>query len=256
MLTDITFREMSDVDFKKVSNQKLFYKYACFDIATKNIIPDKTFKFTNPLYFNDPFDCNEQLLNINVEKSAIIDYVKNSQYKFNRNQRRKITNHHEQYDYVKVLKTEKERFKICCFSTQKDNVLMWSHYADKHKGICLGFELPILCKDYSIYPVNYISKIERIHGMVSMAYVFNYWLTRKSSYWKYESEVRAISIDKPDLINFEQGLLKEVIFGCKVKKKEIEFIKKLMKMNNYKKVKFMVMEIDRSTFDLKCVALN
>ena len=29
--------------------------------------------------------------------------------------------------------------KVCCFSGKVDNILMWSHYADSHKGICLRF---------------------------------------------------------------------------------------------------------------------
>jgi hypothetical protein len=29
--------------------------------------------------------------------------------------------------------------KVCCFSGNDDNILMWSHYADSHKGICLRF---------------------------------------------------------------------------------------------------------------------
>ena len=29
--------------------------------------------------------------------------------------------------------------KICCFSTDEKSILMWSHYADYHKGICLRF---------------------------------------------------------------------------------------------------------------------
>lgn len=205
MLTDLTFKDMTKSDFEKISNQKIFYKYGCFEVAVNNIIPDNTIKFTNPIYFNDPFDCNEQLLDINIEKSAINHYIKDSEYHFSRNQRRKIINHPEQYDHLKVLKKEKERFKISCFSTKYKNVLMWSHYADKHKGICLGFELPIINDDYAIYPVNYISKIEKIHGMVSTASIFNYWLTRKSHSWEYESEVRAISIDKPELVRFEKG---------------------------------------------------
>jgi hypothetical protein len=29
---------------------------------------------------------------------------------------------------------------IYCVSTNYDDVLMWSHYADSHKGICLEFD--------------------------------------------------------------------------------------------------------------------
>jgi len=30
-----------------------------------------------------------------------------------------------------------EKKGICCFSEDKYNVLMWSHYSDKHRGFCL-----------------------------------------------------------------------------------------------------------------------
>ena len=33
------------------------------------------------------------------------------------------------------------RFRVLCFSKAKDPILMWSHYADSHKGIALGFDL-------------------------------------------------------------------------------------------------------------------
>jgi len=31
-------------------------------------------------------------------------------------------------------------FGILCFSTKWSNPLLWSHYADRHKGLCLAFE--------------------------------------------------------------------------------------------------------------------
>lgn len=29
---------------------------------------------------------------------------------------------------------------IYCFTKSEDNILMWSHYANEHKGICLEFD--------------------------------------------------------------------------------------------------------------------
>jgi len=34
-----------------------------------------------------------------------------------------------------------EKYGVLCFSRSWNNVLMWSHYADRHKGICLGFDV-------------------------------------------------------------------------------------------------------------------
>jgi hypothetical protein len=33
------------------------------------------------------------------------------------------------------------RFGLLCFSENWKDVLQWSHYADRHKGICLGFDV-------------------------------------------------------------------------------------------------------------------
>ena len=29
---------------------------------------------------------------------------------------------------------------VACFTTELNNILMWSHYADGHKGFCLEFD--------------------------------------------------------------------------------------------------------------------
>ena len=31
---------------------------------------------------------------------------------------------------------------LLCFSRNWDNLLLWSHYANSHAGICLGFDIP------------------------------------------------------------------------------------------------------------------
>src|SRR5438552_5198124 len=34
-----------------------------------------------------------------------------------------------------------QRFGVLCFSKNWKNPLLWSHYAEKHKGLCLGFDI-------------------------------------------------------------------------------------------------------------------
>ena len=43
---------------------------------------------------------------------------------------------------------------LLCFSETWRSPLMWAHYADKHHGICLGFDIP----EDRIHPVRYISR--------------------------------------------------------------------------------------------------
>lgn len=33
---------------------------------------------------------------------------------------------------------------IVCFSATNDNILMWSHYADQHNGVVIGFDSGLL----------------------------------------------------------------------------------------------------------------
>src|SRR4051812_14453020 len=46
------------------------------------------------------------------------------------------------------------RYGWVCFSSDWRNPVLWSHYADKHKGMCLGFDVP----DEKIVPVRYTSE--------------------------------------------------------------------------------------------------
>jgi hypothetical protein len=51
-------------------------------------------------------------------------------------------------------KTMHERFGLLCFCKRWHNPLLWSHYSDKHRGMCLGFDVD----DKMVRPVNYLSK--------------------------------------------------------------------------------------------------
>ncbi|MBD1365128.1 DUF2971 domain-containing protein [Mucilaginibacter sp. ZT4R22] len=247
---------ISRQNLQSALNQKLLYKYASFSTAAKYIIEEKTLKFTNPLDFNDPFDCNEEILNINIDPARLDEYAKNTGREFNRRQRRELVRTaKKKYSYAEVLKLEKKKFKICCFSTKNADTLMWSHYGDMHRGICCGFELPLMSDQYNIYPVNYISKIEKLDGLIPTDQMFHYWLTRKSICWEYESEIRAIGRDLPDKVSFESEQLKEIVFGCKVKDKDIEKQIKAVKKARHKWIRFKKMQIDKSTFALKSVDL-
>lgn len=43
--------------------------------------------------------------------------------------------------FVALKKREAKRSGILCFSKKWSNLLLWSHYADKHRGAALAFEI-------------------------------------------------------------------------------------------------------------------
>jgi hypothetical protein len=81
---------------------------------------------------------------------------------------------------------------ILCFCPSWENPLMWSHYADKHRGICLGFDMP---EELAIR-VKYIDarmavSAEAQLGRASVGDQFAFDLmTSKYEGWVYEREIR------------------------------------------------------------------
>ncbi len=46
------------------------------------------------------------------------------------------------------------KFGLLCFSESWNNPVQWSHYADRHQGLCLGFDIP----DIFLDKVNYVDE--------------------------------------------------------------------------------------------------
>ena len=81
---------------------------------------------------------------------------------------------------------------VLCFSRGWHNPLLWSHYADKHRGICLGFDVP----DVHIVHVSYNSTrllaaaSKLLGGGPEAETLMSTLLRTKFRDWKYEKEVR------------------------------------------------------------------
>jgi hypothetical protein len=115
------------------------------------------------------------------------------------------------------------RHGLLCFSLDWHNPLLWSHYADKHRGIALGFDVD----EEMLWPVSYVkSRLnpERLYTEVAqenMNIEVDYRLLfSKYIDWQYESETRVYTTLKdrnPDGFYFydfsEQIVLREVIAG-------------------------------------------
>ena len=113
---------------------------------------------------------------------------------------------------------------VVCFSANWRDPVVWAHYADKHKGLCLGFVIP----DERCKRVKYVAK--RLSLRVPPTLVdAQAMLFTKYENWKYEEEIRVWTT----LNDIDQGLyfadfgenlrLVTVILGarCTVTKKEI-----------------------------------
>ena len=95
-----------------------------------------------------------------------------------------------------------EEFGLLCFTEGWHDPLMWSHYGDRHKGMCLGFDVV----DSMLTPINYNRKRLKVSlAEWNAARADNPLLRTKSARWVYEKEQRLI-VPLEDLCR-EDGLL-------------------------------------------------
>jgi hypothetical protein len=118
---------------------------------------------------------------------------------------------------------------VLCFSRSWNNILMWSHYGERHKGICLGFDIP----DEITRPVEYVREVKTVGNLIvedprdfseeAGTKIVDLLLGAKYDGWSYEQEVRCHSqrSEKDEetgqyFVDFSERLvLKEVIAGAR-----------------------------------------
>lgn len=128
---------------------------------------------------------------------------------------------------------------IYCLSERKDDILMWSHYADSHRGLCLKFDASTEETIFwEAFKVIYQEEYPNINIMdMSKAEEFRKALLTKSTHWEYEQERRILKMEQeggPGYYRFLPELLKGVILGAQMttenKNTIIGWIKKYPKM--------------------------
>lgn len=127
-----------------------------------------------------------------------------------------------------------ETTSIFCATRTKDNLLMWAHYADKHRGVVFGLK-PDVEKDsvlawmrpvtYSDERPNFIDPSDTDKSKTSLERAeeaFYRVLYTKSAEWKYEQELRlAIPMTIPHgqrtyLMDVYPTEIVEVYLGCRL----------------------------------------
>ncbi|MDQ3181107.1 MAG: DUF2971 domain-containing protein, partial [Acidobacteriota bacterium] len=96
--------------------------------------------------------------------------------------------------FLELKKDINEKKGVLCFSRSWKNPVLWSHYGDKHKGICLGFDIPDTLLEKVIYkgerlPIDVEKELNEgnLNGRMEKKL-----LITKFEHWSYEEEERVI----------------------------------------------------------------
>jgi Protein of unknown function (DUF2971) len=258
-----------------------FFKYREISEKTFDLLENQELCFNKPSKFNDPFDSKFDI----IWSGTITDW---NRFFWNRGEKDPIIVRYYINKGVKsgilnkkgsiyTLNPRNKKFKnidenlhsqdddyprICCFSKVKNNILMWSHYADGHKGICLCFKSEkkgdgnflILDSNPEIFlPVKYKEKDnEELPKQVNMLSKYDLeelsaFLLTKHFLWTYEKEYRIILYKTGFNGKFTKSFRKEdlegIIFGIKTpisdvrkvyEKIKSKYLDKSIKVNFYK----------------------
>ena len=211
------------------------YKYYSWDNKfNKRILTDNEIWLSSPDQFNDPFDStapfryNEDEMTPANIFSKLLEMGRKLYPLISENElhsrcyKRQYSGAFENNQYWKDLYPEHKAimntFGIFCTTTKKDNLLMWAHYANSHRGFCVGIDKFILYKTIrsTLTKVSYSNKLPvmSLNKVDTNASYLMKILASKSEDWQYEDEYRIIKNDaaRTTYILPEEGI-KEIILG-------------------------------------------
>lgn len=223
-------------DFEGLKAVKL-YSFRSISKYSLGDLVNRTITVCHPSVMNDPFDSpvmlwsdKKNLDNLCSEKNHVESYSKT-------------------FDY----------FRIRCFSMcSPKNILMWSHYADNHKGFCIKYRLSnyfineseneLGCHMY-LKKVNYTkTKNTKLRiDIKSIDSTLGYATKYKD--WKYEKEVRLISYNpmiegKYNEIELDsESNIEAIYFGYRCSDQDIQTIKNIC-IERYNNINFYKMTLN------------
>lgn len=251
----------------------VLHKYYRIDQRFINTLVNGEMWFSNPDDFNDPYDSY-----LVVDSNNTLEELRN--YLMQMAEKHKLPYTHKQIkekakywfdnptaltDYLKMNRqNEKEKKGIACFSKSDNILLMWSHYANAHKGSCLTFDIT---KDYDFFAlpflVDYTEKYPKLNFIreKNSRLKYKHIIATKSIDWEYEEEVRIVRDirdhgNSRGLIKFNKEALIEIKFGLRTNPKDIETITKIVKGLDYQHVKLFKAELKKAEFGIDFVPLN
>lgn len=189
---------------------------------------ENRFYWPSPSEFNDPFDCAPcmKLPSRKAMAKSVRRVVRNSQTPMNRSQRKKeerrlrlqpraVLSERLRSDIPQLI----DETAVYSLTRLPDNVLMWSHYASSHEGVCLRFVTDMLLNKFILgWPITY----SQDRPVVSVANeepmdLLTKSMLMKADYWSYEKEWRFIEYrGGRGLRNFPPAAMDGVVLGARI----------------------------------------
>ena len=222
---------------------KYLYKFRSFrDKNHMAMLTDNELFFSSPDKFNDPFDCNVPIRYDDFTKTEFIrhwtaafrrslpkarDFEIRKKVKEFYNQCRSLSGREMMVEYQEktIKKMRSTDIGIFSLTANLNSILSWSHYADWHRGFCVGFHtlnlkafLEKLGPFLDLRSVDYTEEYPIINGYkASDEEKTNKIVWTKSKDWEYEHEYRVLWLNGANkTLKIPDGIIGRVVLGCQV----------------------------------------
>jgi hypothetical protein len=267
-----------------LNSPKIVYKYRSWDdYKHKRILKDNEIYFSSAQDFNDPYDCRIPQNFSLLSKEEIYQYISDlavSQYssieKRGIDLKQIIYNLEKRFSDIENIQKERDKLEfedfdkyygILSLSCRWNSVLLWSHYANRHEGFCIGFHEEklrnfLLPNAVGAGRVNYSKNFPELKPRVIMnpddKEIIKMRFTKtyaKSLDWSHEKEYR-IFINYfpkvPDtcdrIIHFSDDIISEVIIGMKM---QPDFREEIISICKEKNITVFQAQKDDFKFEIK-----
>lgn len=204
--------------------------------------------FSDPDQLDDPYDCRVNILDtlaravndssFRLRKafrhpgSTIVELLQSLGIQQIRSQRQSVLQRLlDAPGFLEQIQNDMTTFGVCCFSRTLHNALMWSHYADGHKGVCLYYEIPAIFivnpanGMFGYSPVTYgddalfdwlvaTNELQALSALDAAIHIMKRALTVKGKDWLYEEEARLIRPARGTM-KIKPEFLKQICFGMR-----------------------------------------
>lgn len=221
---------------------------------------------------NDPYD---SFFGVDIEKriDRFIDLITNSGFEWLEEYQHYFDGCSSEDELRKVARSIAERetiahhnstkdFGVVCFSKTFDDIIMWGHYANGHRGFVIEFD-EILFNGVERLNVVYTERPHLLDKDISEPDNFRKFISTKYKGWSYEQEVRLlcstndVSIyDGRSHLDFDPKTILRIYLGGKADEKLIRKIAKLVQEDRYRHVKVEKMEMSCTEYKITPVPFD
>ena len=163
----------------------------------------------------------------------------------------------EQHGFQNLQESIRKRVGLYCLSEKRDDILMWSHYAGCHRGVCIEFSATK--EDH----VDFFSHAHRVTYEELLPHINLYRnsseeiikaaILTKSRQWSYEREWRVIDLERrPGHQPIPSRLISSVILGARATEETQTLIRELLRSLAWR-VQLFCARISSDDYELEIV---